>query len=148
MRRRVGWYQLSSTALLKSEPARCTDGRQIRDFLYVEDVAAAFVALLTSDVCGTVNIGSGEPISLRHLVTNLATIMDAPQMVEFGAFPTGRAIRPSLFRMCAGFEKNSVGIRRSRSKRGWSVPLRGGANILRQANGPSSADIENHYPEA
>lgn len=69
-------------ALLKGEPARCTHGRQIRDFLHVEDVAAAFVALLTSDVRGTVNIGSGEPISLRHLVTRLAATVGAPQMVE------------------------------------------------------------------
>jgi nucleoside-diphosphate-sugar epimerase len=74
-------------ALLQGERARCTDGRQIRDFLCVEDVAAAFVALLTSDVCGTVNIGSGEPISLQQLVTSLATIMGARQMVEFGTFP-------------------------------------------------------------
>jgi len=76
------------TALLKGEPARCTHGRQIRDFLHVEDVAAAFVALLTSDVRGTVNIGSGEPISLRHLVTRLAATVGARQMVEFGVLPS------------------------------------------------------------
>ena len=76
------------TALLKGEPARCTHGRQIRDFLHVEDVAAAFVALLTSDVRGTVNIGSGEPISLRHLVTRLAATVGSPQMVEFGVLPS------------------------------------------------------------
>jgi nucleoside-diphosphate-sugar epimerase len=74
-------------SLLKGEPARCTHGRQIRDFLYVEDVAAAFVALLNSDICGAVNIGSGEPISLRHLITSLAEIIGTPLMVEFGALP-------------------------------------------------------------
>ncbi len=73
--------------LLKGESARCSHGRQIRDFLYVEDVASAFVALLDSDVCGTVNIGSGKPISLRHLIGVLAETIGAPEMVEFGALP-------------------------------------------------------------
>ena len=100
-------------ALLKGEPARCTDGREIRDFLYVEDVAAAFVALLTSDVCGTVNIGSGEPISLRHLVNRLATMMGAPQMIEFGAFPPRPGDPPLLI----------PDVRRLREEVGWHPRL-------------------------
>jgi nucleoside-diphosphate-sugar epimerase len=98
-----------AAALLKGEPARCTEGRQIRDFLYVEDVAEAFVALLTSDVCGTVNIGSGEPISLRHLVSSLATIIGAPRMVEFGAFPSRPGDPPLLV----------PDVRRLREEVGW-----------------------------
>jgi nucleoside-diphosphate-sugar epimerase len=100
-------------ALLKSKPARCTHGRQIRDFLYVEDVAAAFVALLTSDICGTVNIGSGEPISLRHLVTSLAAIIGAPQMIEFGALPPRPDDPPLLI----------PDVRRLREEVGWHPRL-------------------------
>lgn len=100
-------------ALLKGEPARCTAGRQIRDFLYVEDVAAAFVALLTSNVCGTVNIGSGEPISLRHLVSRLGTIMGAPNMIEFGAFPHRPSDPPLLI----------PDVRRLREEVGWHPRL-------------------------
>jgi nucleoside-diphosphate-sugar epimerase len=43
-------------ALLQKQPARCSHGNQIRDFLYVQDAANAFVALLESDVRGAVNI--------------------------------------------------------------------------------------------
>ena len=38
--------------LLRGESALCSHGRQIRDFLHVQDVADAFVALLNSDVRG------------------------------------------------------------------------------------------------
>ena len=33
-------------SLLHDEPARCTHGRQLRDYLHVADVASAFAAIL------------------------------------------------------------------------------------------------------
>ncbi len=74
-----------TTALLNGETARCTHGRQIRDFLHVEDVAGAFVALLDSEVEGVVNIGSGEPITIRAVVSRLAELVGRPELVDFGA---------------------------------------------------------------
>ena len=55
-------------SLLKGEPALCSPGEQVRDFLYAEDVADAFVALMESDVRGPVNIASGQPITVRAVV--------------------------------------------------------------------------------
>src|SRR4029077_12935796 len=72
-------------SLLKDELARCTHGRQVRDFMHVDDVASAFVALLDSDVAGIVNIGSGEPVTIRSLVTRIASTIKAEGRVEFGA---------------------------------------------------------------
>ena len=54
--------------LLAGREARCTHGRQIRSFLHVEDVGAAFAALLASPVQGPVNIGSGERIAIAELL--------------------------------------------------------------------------------
>jgi nucleoside-diphosphate-sugar epimerase len=85
-----------ATALLKGEHAQCSSGRQIRDFLHVEDVAGAFVALLASEVRGTVNIGSGEPVSLRHLAVSLAEKLGAPEMVRFGTLPPRPGDPPML----------------------------------------------------
>ncbi|MDQ3998006.1 MAG: NAD-dependent epimerase/dehydratase family protein, partial [Gemmatimonadota bacterium] len=59
-------------ALLAGVEARCSDGHQIRDFLHVDDVAAAFVRLLESDVRGPVNIASGTGTSVRDVVAQLA----------------------------------------------------------------------------
>ncbi|HPM61481.1 MAG TPA: NAD(P)-dependent oxidoreductase [Methanoregulaceae archaeon] len=74
-------------SLLNGEPARCTHGNQIRDFLYVADVADAFAALLDSGVTGCVNIGSGEPVSIRELVMQIAHHLGKEDDVRFGALP-------------------------------------------------------------
>ncbi len=59
-------------SLLLGEIARTTHARQIRDFLHVDDVADALVALLLSDVEGAVNIASGEPVAIRTLLDFIA----------------------------------------------------------------------------
>lgn len=51
-------------ALLTGNDTPCSEGSQRRDFLYSEDVAAAFVGLLDSAVEGPVNIASGEAVSM------------------------------------------------------------------------------------
>jgi len=52
-------------SLLKNEFADCSHGGQIRDFMYVRDVADAFAALLDSDIQSAVNIASGKARTLR-----------------------------------------------------------------------------------
>lgn len=48
------------------------DGTQTRDFTFVSDVAAAFVAAANSDVEGEVfNVGSGNTYSVNHLISLL-----------------------------------------------------------------------------
>jgi nucleoside-diphosphate-sugar epimerase len=77
-------------SLLRGGRARCTHGRQMRDFLHVEDVASAFVALLDSDVAGILNIGSGQPVTIRALVSAIARSMGMPERIDFGAIAAPR----------------------------------------------------------
>lgn len=73
-------------SLLHDEPARCTHGRQLRDYLHVADVASAFAAILDGKVEGIVNIGSGEEVTVRALVEMIADAVGAPRSIlEFGA---------------------------------------------------------------
>ena len=72
-------------SLLKGKRARCSHGRQIRDYLFVGDVADACVRLLESDVEGPINIASGEPITLRALATRAGELIGRPELIEFGA---------------------------------------------------------------
>jgi nucleoside-diphosphate-sugar epimerase len=74
-------------SLLASETARCSHGNQVRDFLYVQDVADAFVALLNSTVSGAVNIGSGQPVALRDVVYTIAQKLGRPDLILLGALP-------------------------------------------------------------
>ena len=72
-------------ALLADQPARSTHGNQLRDYLYVEDVAGALVQLVASEIEGPINIASGRSVRLRDLIAEAATQLDRQQLVELGA---------------------------------------------------------------
>jgi nucleoside-diphosphate-sugar epimerase len=69
-----------------------TDGRQKRDFLFVEDVVNALIMLAESlerNPCQIiVNIATGEPISVRCFATTVAAAVGAPiERLAFGDIP-------------------------------------------------------------
>jgi nucleoside-diphosphate-sugar epimerase len=68
--------------------------RHIRDFLYVKDVARAFVSLLESSVTGPVNIASGEGISIAAMEKEIGRVMGKPVRHKAGARKTGAAGEP------------------------------------------------------
>jgi nucleoside-diphosphate-sugar epimerase len=71
--------------LLQNQDALCTHGRQIRSFLHVADVGAAFAHLLDSNIQGPVNIGSDERIALADLINRIALEIGRPDLVRLGA---------------------------------------------------------------
>ena len=75
------------SSLLSGQPAHCTAGTHARDFLFVEDVADAFVSLLRSDVCGAVNIASGVPVTIQSVVLQIADLLNARDLVRLGSMP-------------------------------------------------------------
>ena len=83
-------------ALLTGREALCTDGRQVRSYLHVADVGAAFAALLDSEVQGAVNIGSGEQLSIAQLLEELARQLGRPDLLKLGALETPPAEPPLL----------------------------------------------------
>lgn len=74
-------------SLLDGKEAECTHGNQIRDYLYVEDVAAALTALLDSRLDGPVNIGSGEPLRLKEIVNMIGDMTLRKDLIKLGARP-------------------------------------------------------------
>jgi nucleoside-diphosphate-sugar epimerase len=71
--------------LLLNREALCTHGRQIRSFLHVADVGAAFARLLDSEIEGPVNIGSDERVALSDLIDGIAQQIGRPDLVRLGA---------------------------------------------------------------
>jgi nucleoside-diphosphate-sugar epimerase len=71
--------------LLVNQEALCTHGRQVRSFLHVADVGAAFVSLLDSEVQGPVNIGSDERIALAELIERIGYEIGRPDLIRLGA---------------------------------------------------------------
>ena len=96
-------------ALLAGTPAACSAGTQERDFLYVEDVASALVALTRSDLTGPVNIGSGEPVAVRTVVARVAEACGRPDLVRLGARATPANEPPLL----------TADVSRLRDELGW-----------------------------
>lgn len=75
------------THLLRGKEALCSSGEQLRDFMYSVDVARAFVHLLDSDFSGVVNIGTGEPVTLARIATEIADELSAGNRLRLGALP-------------------------------------------------------------
>ncbi|HQT93679.1 MAG: epimerase [Acidobacteria bacterium 21-70-11] len=95
-------------ALLGGREALCTAGVQVRDYLYVEDAATAFVALLDSGVTGPVNIASGRGIVVRDLVQTLGEVCGRTELVRLGALST-RGDEPLVIFGDSGRLRSTVG---------------------------------------
>ena len=74
-------------ALLRGEPTRLTPGGQVRDYLHVDDMAAAMWAVGRSAITGVVNIASGVPVTNRQVALLLGDILGRPELVRFGDLP-------------------------------------------------------------
>ena len=83
-------------ALLAGEPVPTTRGDQVRDFMHVDDCAAAFAALADGDTTGAVNIASGAPVTVREVVDTLAQLAGRPDLPRPGALPEREGDPPCL----------------------------------------------------
>lgn len=97
-------------SLVLGEPAFLSHGNQVRDFLYSEDLAEAFVALLRSPVEGAVNLASGNPLSVRELAEALGAAAGRPDLLRFGAREAPAGEPSELL----------ADVRRLRAEVGWS----------------------------
>lgn len=97
-------------SLLKNQPARCSQGLQVRDFLHITDAAQGLVTLLNSEFQGPVNIASGEPVTIREIVLKIADYFGRVDLIEFGAIPSPQNDPPLIV----------ADVRRLRNELGWS----------------------------
>jgi nucleoside-diphosphate-sugar epimerase len=65
--------------------AACGDGGRRRDFIHVDDVAGALVALVEGTVTGAVNVGTGAAASVGAVARTIARLMDADDRLRVGA---------------------------------------------------------------
>jgi nucleoside-diphosphate-sugar epimerase len=96
--------------VLAGEEAPTTEGTQVRDFMHVADVAGAFAALVGSDVTGAVNIGSGEPVTVREVVAEVGRAAGRPELLRPGALPQREGEPPRLV-ADVGRLRDEVGFR-------------------------------------
>ena len=83
-------------SLAENQPALCTDGRQLRDFLFVRDAADALVRLLASVITGPINVASGEGLALADIARTVARLMDKEHLLRLGALPMRPGDPPTI----------------------------------------------------
>jgi nucleoside-diphosphate-sugar epimerase len=81
-----------ATTLLAGETPALSDGRRAVDWVYVEDVADAFVAAaIAPGIEGrTLDIGSGHLVTVREIAERVAQVVGPAPSIHFGAVPERR----------------------------------------------------------
>jgi nucleoside-diphosphate-sugar epimerase len=76
-------------ALLERRPIELTPGEQVRDFVYVDDVAEALLdTALRPGLDGvTANVGTGVQTTVRDLCLKVAELTGGHELLRFGALP-------------------------------------------------------------
>jgi UDP-glucose 4-epimerase len=80
--------------LLNNEQAVVNgNGRQTRDFVYVEDVVEANLAVMGQEIQGTYNVGTGEETSINDLLRILVTHTSSTYKEVHGPAKSGEQVR-------------------------------------------------------
>ena len=71
-------------SLLRGEIAQCSEGGQLRDYIYTKDAGAVLVALLDSSVTGAVNAASGAAVTIRQIAVKIGEQLGRDDLLRFG----------------------------------------------------------------
>jgi UDP-glucose 4-epimerase len=82
--------------LAEERPTIFGDGRQTRDYVYVEDVAKAFLASIDAGSGELINIGSGLETTVTQLYETLARLTGFTGRPAYAPLPIGEVMRISL----------------------------------------------------
>lgn len=97
-------------SLLAGDTIATSSGGQVRDYMHVEDVASAVVALLKSPVTGEVNIASGVGVTVTEIVEQIVQLIGRPELIRSGALPD-RSWEPPRLVADVGRLREEVGHR-------------------------------------
>lgn len=86
------------TAFLRNESVETTEGRQMRDFCYIDDVIDGIIKAAVSDEAKgqIINLASGIPISIRDMISKAVSLIGKGRAV-FGARPYRHGENMELF---------------------------------------------------
>jgi nucleoside-diphosphate-sugar epimerase len=97
-------------SLLRGQPTPCPAGTQWRDYLFIKDAAAAVVTLVESDVCGPINIGSGQPVRVIDLIEAAARATGNVHLLQIGQVLTQTVNNPERIVADVGRLQSEVGF--------------------------------------
>jgi nucleoside-diphosphate-sugar epimerase len=97
-------------SLLAGQPVSTRSTEHVRDFMHVEDVAGAIVALLLSPVIGAVNVASGLGVTVGQVVEQIAQLVGRPELIGPGS-QADRSGEPPLLVADVARLRDEVGFR-------------------------------------
>ncbi|MCL4832603.1 MAG: NAD-dependent epimerase/dehydratase family protein [Caldilineaceae bacterium] len=93
----AGVIAIFAGAMLRNLPTKITgDGKQIRDFCYVGDIARANRLALESDATGIFNVGTGVPTDINRVHAVLSVATGYTQAPVYVARPAGEVLATYL----------------------------------------------------
>lgn len=93
----AGVVAIFAGAMLADQPTKITgDGKQIRDFTFVGDIARANRLALESDAVGIYNVGTGVPTDINKIHSTLADVTGYTQEVSYISRPAGEVLATYL----------------------------------------------------
>jgi len=101
-------------SLVNGEPALCSAGRAIRDFIDVRDAGHALAAVTLSTAVGPINIATGVAVTVADVATTLGRLAGRPELVQLGALPE-RAGEPPRIVADIGRLRHEVSFEPARS---------------------------------
>jgi nucleoside-diphosphate-sugar epimerase len=96
-------------ALVAGQPARCSSGRVVRDYMDVRDAGAALASLATSETSGAINVASGNGTLVAEIARSLGKISGRPELIELGTVPD-RPFEPQMIVADTRRLNNEVGF--------------------------------------
>ncbi|MDD5059028.1 MAG: NAD(P)-dependent oxidoreductase [Sideroxydans sp.] len=81
-----------NNCLMNAPELKLTSGEQRRDFIYIDDVVAAYMLLLEkqeaiADWLAEFDVGSGEAVTIRQFVETVHRLTNSETRLNFGAHP-------------------------------------------------------------
>ena len=86
----------SQKSLMNDQPIINGNGKQTRDYIFVEDVVEAHMAVIENSIKGIFNVGTGKETSVNQLFRNLVDISGAKVKEVYGPEKRGEQIRSVL----------------------------------------------------
>lgn len=68
--------------LLSGESVSCLNPDNVWDYIYITDAAEATVCTARSNICGVVNVASGNPVEMRMVFTGIAEATGRTDLVH------------------------------------------------------------------
>jgi UDP-glucose 4-epimerase len=86
----------SQKTLMNDQPIINGNGKQTRDYIFVEDVVEAHMAVIENSIKGIFNVGTGKETSVNQLFRHLVDISGAKVKEVYGPEKRGEQIRSVL----------------------------------------------------